>query len=366
MSVTAPPAGSIDPSGSSETGNAGLNRPRNWSWAHYLALAAVPILALEAWTIASWLAAGPSQITEFRTGERGKEWWGARGFEAFAIALSVYVLARLIADCRRRGRVMTFDVIFCLACATLFWANAGNNFFMPMFTISSEFVNLNDPCGSNPLVVNPDCGRFANPIIFLGLFEAFGLLGCAMLLGTLARKCQQRWPRLTRPQIFSIVSLGGCALVIGEPLVLLPLHLWTFPATPMSVTIGGDGFRYPLPEILVFGLWISTIACVRIFKDDQDRTLVERGLERYGRRTSTIISLLAMYAIVQLATWAQSTAPMWILGFHQHAWPALPAHVQNGLCDSPGTAGTRYGPCPGTPGYRMPIKGATSLPGESP
>lgn len=342
-------------------------RGRRWSWPHYLALAALPILFLEGWTVISWLADGPHQITQYRTGGHGKEFWGARGFEAFAIVLSLWVLKKLIEDCRERKRFFTFDVIFCMACATLFWANGGNNFFQPMFSISSEFVNLNDTCGHNPLIVNPDCGRFANPMIFLGLFEVFGLLGCAMLLGGVARRCKDRWPSLTTPMLFGIVSLGGCVLVLGEPAVLLPLNLWTFPGTKLSFSIGGEGFRYPFaPEMLVFGLWIGTISCVRIFKDDQGRTLVERGLDHHGPRVRTAITLLAMYGVVQLATWGQSTAPMWVLGFNQNQWPALPSHVQNGLCDSPGVTGTRYGPCPGTPGYRMPIRGDSKLEGAAP
>ncbi|WP_354699680.1 spirocyclase AveC family protein [Paraconexibacter sp. AEG42_29] len=342
-------------------------RRRAWGWPHYLALLALPILFLETWTVVSWLADGPSQITEYRTGEHGKEFWGARGFEAFAIVLSLWVISKLIKDCRAQGRLLTFDVMFCIACATLFWANGGNNFFQPMFSISSEFVNLNDTCGHNPLIVNPDCGRFANPMIFLGLFEVFGLLGCAMLLGGVARRCKERWPGLTRPQLYGIVSLGGCVLVLGEPAVLLPLNLWTFPGTPLSVSIGGEAFRYPFaPEVLVFGLWIGTIAAVRIFKDDNGLAIVERGLDRHSPRVRTGITLLAMYGVVQIATWGQSTAPMWVLGFNQQQWPAMPAHVQNGLCDSPGVTGTRYGPCPGTPGYRMPIRGDSGLPGQSP
>ncbi len=336
-----------------------------WTWPHYLALVGTPILLLEAWTVGSWLIAGPHQITEFRSLGHPLEWWGARGFELFAILLSIFVISRLIRGIREQGRFFTFDVIFCIACATLFWANAGNNVFAPMFTISSAFVNLNDTCGFNPLVVNPDCGQFANPIIFLGLFEVFGLLGCAMLLGSVANRIRARNPGISNAKIFFATCLGGCVLVLGEPLTLLPLHLWSFPGAPWSVEIGGEAFSYPLfPEVLVFGLWIGIISAVRIFKDDQGRTFVERGLERHGPGARTAITLLAMYALVQLATWGPSTAPMWILGFNQHAWPAMPAHIQNGLCDTPGGTPTRYGPCPGTPGFKMPIRG--SLPGESP
>jgi hypothetical protein len=354
-------------------------RPR-WSWPHYLALIALPILVLEAWTLIAWLAAGPHQITQFRHGHT-LDWWGARGFEALMIAVSIFVVTRLIANVREEGRLLTFDVMFCICGATLIWASAGNNFFEPMFSISSNFVNLNDTCGHNPLVVNPDCGRFANPIVFLGLLETFGLLGCAMLLGVVVSRLRARWPGLSPAQLFGLVCLGGCVLVLGEPFVLVPLHLWTFPGTPLSISFG-TGFRYPIfPEILVFGLWIGMIGALRIFKDDRGRSFVERGLDHHGPRTRRAISLLALYGIFQLVTWGPATMPMWVMGFHQRPWAKLPAQLQNGLCDAPAETtagagpgspasgrlrhplgGTRYGPCPGGPDFHMPV----SLPGTSP
>lgn len=332
---------------------------RRWGWPQYLALAGIPIFALETWTIVSWAIAGPHEITRYRHGHT-LDWWGARGFEAFMIAVSLWVLRRIVRDCRQRARALTFDVIFCLCCATLIWASAGNNVFEPMFSISSNFVNLDDFCGHNPLVVNPDCGAFANPILFLGLLETFGLLGCAMLLGAVVERLRARWPQLSTPQLIALTCAGGCVLVLGEPALLVPLHLWTFPGTTWSLTLGGTGFRYPVfPEILVFGLWIGLVASIRIFKDDRGLTLVERGLDGYRPATRTAITVLALYAAVQLATWGPATAPMWVMGFDQHQWAKLPPQLQNGLCDAHGVTGSRYGPCPGSPGFRMPV----SLPG---
>jgi len=40
----------------------------------------------------------------------------------------------------------------------------------------------------------------------------------------------------------------------------------------------------------------------------------------------------------------------------------FPRELVNDMCDVGQTTGTRYGPCPGTPGFRMPV----SLPGPAP
>jgi hypothetical protein len=73
---------------------------------------------------------------------------------------------------------------------------------------------------------------------------------------------------------------------------------------------------------------------------------------------------MALYTIVQIAIWGFASMPYWVLGVHQHQWPPEPRQLVNGMCNAPGVTGTRYGPCPGSPGFRMPVVG--SLPGSSP
>ena len=47
-------------------------------------------------------------------------------------------------------------------------------------------------------------------------------------------------------------------------------------------------------------------------------------------------------------------------GFHATSYPTdYPEHLPNVVCDIPGdpdTAGSDYGPCPGSPGFRIPLR----------
>jgi hypothetical protein len=47
-------------------------------------------------------------------------------------------------------------------------------------------------------------------------------------------------------------------------------------------------------------------------------------------------------------------APDVIQSFYQAQWPTLPNYLVNDVCDAPGVAGSPYGLCPGSVGYRMP------------
>ncbi|HEX9546490.1 MAG TPA: spirocyclase AveC family protein [Acidimicrobiales bacterium] len=331
---------------------------------HWFAIVGVPILLWETWTVIAWLADGPHQITQFRHGHT-VDWYGARAFEGVAIVIAIAVLIEVVRGCIRAGKILTFDVMFCLCGATLFWADVGSvNFFQPVVVMSSNWVNLNNTCGHMPFVVNPDCGRAPDPILFLWLIGTFGALGGAMLLGALARWAQGRWPRLTMGKVLGVVFLASMAMAAAEPL-LVGLHLWSYPGAPFALPLG-SGMAYPaFPELIAFTLWFGILAAVRIFRDDRGQTLVERGLERHSAGVRKAVTLLALYAVMQLVTWGPAGVPDIALGLYARSWPKMPVQVVNNECDAPGIHGTRYGPCPGSPGYRMPGR-HSRLPGQSP
>jgi hypothetical protein len=330
---------------------------RRWGVTQLFALCALPVLALEIWTLVRWASDGPHEITRFRAPGHPYGWWTARIAEAAMILGALWVIRWLVRDCRRQQRILTFDVMFCLTQATTFWASGAANFFQPMFGFNSYLVNVNDPCGNIPGVSNPACGADANPVLLISGLETFLVLACAILLAAVVRRMKVRWPSMSTMQTWAVFMVGGMALVLLEPLAALPLHLWDYPGAPISITVI-PGFRYPLfPEIAAFGLYITIPAGLRYFRDDRGRTLIERNLDGYAPRVSRAITLLAMYFIMQAVIWMIGTAPDWPLGFHQQRWTrSTPVYIVNGQCDVPGlVTGTRYGPCPGSPGFKMPL-----------
>jgi Spirocyclase AveC-like len=189
------------------------------------------------------------------------------------------------------------------------------------------------------------------------------LLGVAMVLAWLLRKARDRWPELTKAQMWGIISAGALAFFIGEPLFLIPMEVWTYPGTPISVRLGGEAARYPFfPELLVASAFLALPAGLRYFKDDRGRTIVERGLEQHGPKVRKLIILLSLYVLAHINLIVVATMPLWPLSFHQQEWATLPPSMNVGVCDQPGIAeNTVYGPCPGSPGFRMPISQNANL-----
>jgi hypothetical protein len=334
---------------------------RRWSWPHYLAVAAIPVLFVQVWTVTAWLADGPRQVTEFRD-RTSASWYAAHTVEAAMLVVAVAVIVHLVRDVRRQGRLLTFDVMFCLCGATLWWADEALNFWVPAFLPSSNFVNLTNPCGHLPLVVNPDCGQVPDAILFFFLVETFGVLGAAMVAGAGIRRLRNRFPELSTAQVVLIVFGIGLAIDVTWEMASVALGLWTY-MLPHGMSLG-QGARFPWIEALAGGIWFATFIVLRNFKDDRGRSFLERGLEHHSPRVGRGIALLAMYALFQFVMWVPGNLPQGLASFYAPQWPKMPPHLLNDACDAPGVVGTRYGPCPGSPGFRMP--GRDSLPGRSP
>jgi hypothetical protein len=118
-----------------------------------------------------------------------------------------------------------------------------------------------------------------------------------------------------------------------------------------------NAHRYSAVEFLTTGMVFAGWAGVRYFKDDQGRAFTERGVGRTGSVLAMVGWCASLLIVLQLI--------VTLFAFHASPYPAqFPRHLVNGMCNVGATQGTRYGPCPGSPGFHMP--GPHSLPGKAP
>jgi hypothetical protein len=94
---------------------------------------------------------------------------------------------------------------------------------------------------------------------------------------------------------------------------------------------------------------------LRYYKDDNGRTIVERGFDQVAPWARGLLvqsaTSGAFFAIIAL-----NIIPVNLHGFYADPYPELPASLINGMCNSPGVEGTSYGPCPGSRGFQMPVR----------
>lgn len=328
-------------------------RAEVWSWQHYLAVVGAVFLAWQSWTLVAWLQKGPRASTAFRDESAGA-WTAARAYEAVAVLMAVTVLAYVVRRCRRERRLV-FDAMLCIGGASAFWLDPVANFFQPVYVISSNWTNVGSWCSQVPFIVNDDCGRVPEPIVFMGLLYLTGFVVTGAAMGVVIRWARRRMPNLTTPRLI----MGICALsVVVDLLVEYPaiyLHLWNYPSNSNAIALFGHNVKYPF--VLAVGAIIGwgSVAVLRNFTNDRGETVIERGMERFSPRRRTIVSVLCVVAYMNLMVLTVDLV-LALGGPYSSEWRGLPAYVVNGACDTAdGVASdTRYGPCPGSPGYRFP------------
>lgn len=319
-------------------------RRQKWGAAAYLAAAAIPLLAYQAWTLGAWLLDAPHPVAKYReTGGAGLIF--ARVTEVATILLTAAVVVVVVRGCRREHR-LTFDAMLLVGLAlavfwdTLIWVDG------PTWLYSENWLNLNDWWGNAPLVANPVAGAAPMPVVMqLGMYVGFPF---AVLtgLGTLMRRAQARWPGLQTAGLLGIVALVLVPAFLVGSYVLNALHLWSAgDVHPFIIT--GDDWRVSIGEPCWAVLWGVIITAFWFRRDSHGHALTERGLDRLPPRMRTVVSLLATIAFVSLSSMVLEGVLIGALHVLQpQPYPALPKSLLGEVCEAPGWDSTVFGPCP--------------------
>ncbi len=330
--------------------------------AHVLAAWGVILLSAQIYTWVGFFSHGPVSVKPEGPFDP-LAYWGAKFFEAQALTMLVVVLTIVARQCLREGR-LTFDAQFCIAGALTYWCDPIVNFFQPIFFNTAYYVNVRDWTGFLPFIVNPDAGRVLEP--YVGYFATYtvGFLTYAMLLNSIMRWVEDRNPNVSIFSLFAVAFVAGALLEIIVEIIWLRLHLISYPGAPDFLAIYVGDLKMPWIEWFTGGLVFGTFSCVRYYVNERGQRITERGLDHLPKRLRVFVSTLAMMAILNSLMITASLMDA-VVGLYSAPYRPQPAHLIVGACDYPGgPVGTRYGPCPGSPGYKMPLIG--SLEGPNP
>jgi hypothetical protein len=275
--------------------------------------------------------------------------------------ISIAVLVYVVAGCVRTRR-LTWDAQLCLAAGLAYWMDPLANSLQPIFLYNSNFTNLSNWCSHAPFVVNPDCGRVPEPVIFMGLVYAFGLPAIALVCGYLLRFVARHRPNISTTNLVVAAIAFGVVFDFAFEVPMIRFHLWQYPGFPNSFAIFSGPNRYPIALSVDAALAWGSIGAIRNLKNERGQTIVESGLEGLTPRWRTAASQFATIGLLQIIL-VLINLTLAVNGPYSGHWSGFSPDVINGVCDTAGFHGTRYGTCPGDPGYRIPIR---QLPGPTP
>lgn len=328
--------------------------------AHILAMWGIVLLCAQIYTWAGFFAHGPVSVKPEGPFDP-LAFWGARFFEVQNWIMFAAIVWLVVRQCRR-ARILTFDAKFCIAGALTYWCDPMVEFIAPIFFNSAYFVNVRDWSGFIPFVINPDAGVVLEPYLAYWPTYAVGFLTYAMFLNSIMHRVRNRYENVSAYSLFGIAFVCGALLEIVVEIIWLRLHLISYPGAPDFLAIYVGDLKMPWIEWFTGGLVFGTFSLVRFYADENGLRLTEQGLERHTQAVRSLISTLAMMAILNSLMITASLMDAFV-GLYSAPYRPQPAHLIVGACDLPGGPQvTRYGPCPGSQGYTVPLKGSVEGP----
>ena len=318
-----------------------------------LAVIGVLDIAFALFSWGRWLASGPAPVTRYRDPGDLASFWTARFYEGLIAIAVVALTIYLVRACLRQRRLVFDAVIVIGGFFTLFW-DPMVNWLQPNFFYSSQWLNLNTWVGETPFVVNPVAGTMPQPVFIMFVYP-FGLLAFAMIVDRMMWAVRRVRPGIGTIGLVGTAFVGGglMGMVLEAPAFLT--HLWALPGAPAAFSLFGNGHRYPWAEYLTTAIVFATFASMRHFRTDAGETLAERGTSHLRPTARAAVSVLVVTAAFAMSMWALILVQI-PAGMHASPYPRdYPDHLVNDLCSIRADQPTAYGPCPGSPGFRLPI-----------
>lgn len=264
--------------------------------------------------------------------------WQAAGILAAAGALWLCV----IRPWRREGRLST-DGLLVIAFATLWFQDPLSAYFGHWFTYNTNLVNFGSWVSDVPgwHSFGKPGAMIAEPILLIGPVYVYFILIATLLGCWMMRTVQRKWPQARTWQVVASCFLLMCVVdIVGEGLVWLPLGFWEYPGGWGPKLFAGTYHQFPLNEMLTIATIFTGISCLRYFKDDRGRTVVERGVERVaGGSRIGFLRTFAVLGAVHLILFVGYNLPNGLVGASGQAWPkdlVNRSYLRDGLC-GPGT-----------------------------
>jgi hypothetical protein len=331
-----------------------MRAPRPFNGVYALASVGVLIVSYELWAWGAWLVAGPHPVTRYRD-PNSPSLWVARGYEVVMVITAVAVMGTVVRDCLRRRAFTTDASIIVAGFFMLFW-DPMVNWMQPNFFYSSQWINVNTWTGYAPWVVNPTASQMPQPIVFIGLIYPFGLLAFSMLLNKGMSAARRRWPEITNARLIAGTFVGGLSLCLLLEAPIFLMNLWGLPGAPDELALFDNDHRFAWAEYVTTTIVFTTLGCVRFFRNDKGQTIAERGLDNLSPGARALVATLATTTLFAIAIWVLLLIQI-PAGLHAAPYPqGYPKHMINDLCDVRPEMHTEYGPCPGSPGFRMPVR----------
>jgi hypothetical protein len=254
----------------------------------------------------------------------------------------------LVRPWRRDGRV-SFDGLLCVAALLVVWQDPLSSYFSHWYTYNAYLVNDGSWVKGIPgWMSSGSPGKMElEPILWTPFLYVYLFFGGAAFACWVMRKASAWRPSLGNLGLIACAMVAGMIVdFVAEGLLILPAGVYTYAGGHLAL-FSQTYHKYPLTEAPTVGGIIAGLGALRFFKDDQGRTMVERGVDalKLGSGRANVLRFLAVFGMINVLVLCCYNVPNAIIGAHSTAWPA-DLQKRSYLTDHICGPGTKL-PCPG-------------------
>lgn len=320
-------------------------RPIKW-WAAlgalFLALQAVVWIRFFAMGQAQPAPKGPTSIPD---------WVAilARIWEVVHLVGGVGVVYWFVVRPWRRDRRLSFDGKLVLIWIQLWLLqDPMENYFVHTFSYNATFINFGNWVSAIPGAVNFRGHYSPEPLLWVFGAYVLGMFLPMLVVCAGMRKAKDRWPQMGRLGLAAVAwVLIGVFLLTLEVLWIRTQQYSYMGAVRWLSIFPGTPYQYPLYNWVLWTNFWTAMTCLRYFRDDKGRTVVERGVDdlKVSPRQSGAVRFLALLGVCNLMYLFMYNVPMNFFGMHADSYPKKileRSYMTSGVCG----LGTDYA-CPG-------------------
>jgi Spirocyclase AveC-like len=255
------------------------------------------------WT--AWVLSGDFTTNKIGRGEE-PDWYVTmiRSWEVFALIVTLAILWYFVIRPKIKTGRFTFDGLFFLGCAAICFQEPWINWTSLQFLYSTTSINFGSFTGHIPGWSSPNSQLV--PLSLWALSAYFWLVGIPAYCGSRF----MGWLRVRDPQIGSwrMVAYAYLAFCVFDLILesfITRTQLFSYGSVVPELSLwAGTDHQFPLYETASWAGTYTVLASLHFFRDDQGRSLPERGIAslriRSGR-LQTFARYLAIMGVCQLA-----------------------------------------------------------------
>ncbi|GAA5164863.1 spirocyclase AveC family protein [Pseudonocardia eucalypti] len=277
-------------------------------------------LALMIYVWTAWVVSG-----DFRTNTTGRgsepDWYVAliRGWEVFALVVSLVILWWFVVRPKLRTGRFGFDALFFLGCMALCFQEPWINWTAPQFLYSTTSINFGSWTAHIPGWTSPNSELV--PLSLWALSAYFWLVGIPAYAGSrFMRRLRTRNAGLSNLRLVGYTYLAFCVFDVLLESFITRTQLFSYGSTVPALTLwAGTDHQFPIYETISWAGTYTVLASLHFFRDDRGRSLPERGIDKLritSGRLRTFAQFLAIMGACQAGMLFTYNIPYAYWGMH--------------------------------------------------